>query len=116
MRKKYEVHNQSTGLPEQADTFEEILAIRERIKQEYLETQKTLFTVTVLTELPDGSWRQTTCDENGEPEVPPSPFPSWVWNEQRWAWFAPVRKPISMDPSVVYNWDESTTSWVVVSE
>jgi len=45
--------------------------------------------------------------------IPPKPFPSWVLNEETYQWGAPVAIPVD---GQFYNWDESTTSWVVVSE
>ena len=110
MVKKYEVPNQVTGISEQASTYEEALILQARIKQDYLEFQKDLFIITVLEELPDGSWRQGLSDSNGDMIRPPSPFPSWVWNEEIYAWKAPVTKPISMD-GTKYLWNEETQSW-----
>lgn len=43
--------------------------------------------------------------------IPPKPFPSWVLNEQTCVWDAPVKMPTD---GRLYNWDEATTSWVVV--
>ena len=42
------------------------------------------------------------------------PYPSWVLNEFN-RWIAPLAYP-EIDPEnpKVYNWDETTTSWVVV--
>lgn len=40
----------------------------------------------------------------------PSPFPSWVWDDELNTWQAPVPKPVvDQDP---YDWDEETKSWV----
>ena len=113
MVKKYEIHNQVTGLLEQADTYADALILQERIKQEYLEFQKNLFVITVLEQQSDGSWKQALSDENGNMIRPKSPHPSWVWNEEKWGWFAPIKKPISSDPSK-YIWDEPTLSWKLV--
>jgi len=43
--------------------------------------------------------------------IPPQPFPSWVLNEDTCLWNAPT--PIPTDGQL-YNWDEATTSWVVI--
>lgn len=40
-----------------------------------------------------------------------SPYPSWVWNSEAWAWEAPVAKP---EDGNDYRWDEDSTSWVLV--
>jgi len=45
--------------------------------------------------------------------IPPQPFSSWVLNEETCLWDAPVAMPAD---GQLYTWDESTTSWVVVSE
>lgn len=71
--RKYEIHNQVTGLLEEAPTFQDALAIQARIKQDYLEFNKGLFDITVLDQNGDGSWTQRLADENGEPIIPPKP-------------------------------------------
>jgi hypothetical protein len=43
--------------------------------------------------------------------IPPSPFPSWVLNEDTCLWSAPTPMPEDGKP---YRWDEATTSWVEV--
>jgi hypothetical protein len=110
--KKYEIHNQVTGLLESADTFEEALVLQAKIKQEYLEFQKDLFVISVLEELPDGSWRQGLSDAEGNMLKPVSPYTSWVWNGQNWSWEAPISFPTDGKP---YQWDEQTTSWVEIT-
>ena len=67
MNKKYEIHNQVTGLLEEAATFEDALILQERIKQDYLKFNEALFVITVLVENEDGSWTQTVSDEKGNP-------------------------------------------------
>lgn len=69
MTKRYEVHNQVTGLLESADTYEDALILQARIKQDYLEFQKGLFAISVLVKNPDGTWTQSLADENGDPLV-----------------------------------------------
>jgi hypothetical protein len=68
MTRKYEIHNQVTGLLEEAQTFEDALVLQERIKQDFLKFNEALFVITVLTQNEDGSWTQTVADENGNPK------------------------------------------------
>ena len=73
---------------------------------------------------PDTKWVQTsyngsmrgkyadigdTYDSEADRFIPPSPFPSWVFDEDSYAWIAPVQYP---EDGLVYKWDEATTSWV----
>ena len=44
--------------------------------------------------------------------IPPTPFASWVLNETTYSWEAPVPMPADAD-TVMYTWDEATTSWIV---
>lgn len=44
--------------------------------------------------------------------IPPQPFPSWVLNEDTCLWDAPTPMPTDGQR---YQWDEATTSWVVIS-
>jgi hypothetical protein len=67
--RKYQIHNQVTGLSEEAPTFQDALALQARIKQDYLEFNKSLFDITVVTQNNDGSWTYAASDENGEPIV-----------------------------------------------
>jgi len=39
----------------------------------------------------------------------PQPFPSWLLDDETCQWNAPVPMP---DDGKIYNWDESTTSWI----
>jgi len=41
---------------------------------------------------------------------PPSPFPSWTWNESEWIWEAPIPKPGDN-----YMWNEDTQTWDLIS-
>lgn len=43
--------------------------------------------------------------------IPPKPFDSWVLNEDSCQWEPPVPYP---DDGLLYQWDESTASWVEV--
>ena len=42
----------------------------------------------------------------------PQPYPSWTLNETTCIWEPPVAYP---DDGKLYNWDESTTSWIEVT-
>jgi hypothetical protein len=53
-----------------------------------------------------------TYDAVRDAFIPPKPYPSWLLDEATCDWAAPVPKPID---SSRYRWDESTTSWVEVS-
>ena len=44
--------------------------------------------------------------------IPPKDFPSWVLNEQTCLWEAPIPRP---NDDKAYFWDESTTSWKLIS-
>jgi hypothetical protein len=73
-----------------------------------------------------GTWKQTsyngnirknyaalgdTYDAARDAFISPQPYPSWVLNEDTCRWEAPVPFP---DDGRFYNWDEPTTSWVVM--
>jgi len=73
MTRRYEVHNQVTGLLESADTFADALVLQERIKQDYLKFNEGLFLISVFVENEDGTWTQSLSDENGDPLVPAAP-------------------------------------------
>ena len=45
--------------------------------------------------------------------IPPQPFSSWVLNETSCLWESPVARP---DDDQNYEWDESTTAWVLVTD
>ena len=42
----------------------------------------------------------------------PQPFPSWTLNSDSYLWEAPTPMPTD---GKLYQWDESTTSWIEVS-
>lgn len=48
---------------------------------------------------------------NGSRFIHPSPFPSWIWNEEENSWKAPIDGPLD---GKYYEWNESTLSWVEV--
>ena len=54
-----------------------------------------------------------TYDEARDAFIPPTPYPSWVLEEDTCLWEAPVPMPDDAD-TVEYVWDEATTSWVGV--
>jgi len=43
--------------------------------------------------------------------IPPSPYPSWVLDEDTCRYGAPIAMPTD---GKMYNWDEPTTAWVEV--
>jgi len=53
-----------------------------------------------------------TYDEDRDAFIPPKPFNSWTLNEDTCHWEAPVAKPADGE---LYNWNEETTSWDLVS-
>lgn len=44
--------------------------------------------------------------------IPPQNYPSWILNENTCLWESPVAKP---NDGQSYVWNESTTSWDVIS-
>lgn len=69
MTTKYSIHNQLTGLQEDADTFGGAIEIQTRLKQEWLKHYERLFIITILVQNEDGSWTQSVADENGNPII-----------------------------------------------
>lgn len=53
-----------------------------------------------------------TWDSVNQVFMPPQPYPSWVFDKDKYEWEAPVAKP---DETKMYSWDESTTSWVEIA-
>jgi hypothetical protein len=53
-----------------------------------------------------------TYDSGRDAFIPPSPFPSWVLNENTCLWDAPTAMPVV--EGKMFKWDEPTTSWVEV--
>jgi hypothetical protein len=76
MTKKYEIHNQVTGFLEEAQTYEGALVLQQRIKEDYLKFNESLFTITVLVQNEDGSWTQSVSDANGNPIIIESVIPA----------------------------------------
>jgi hypothetical protein len=44
--------------------------------------------------------------------VPPKPYPSWILDEDRGVWNAPVERP---NDGEQYSWDETNGEWVQIS-
>jgi hypothetical protein len=70
-----------------------------------------------------GTWKQTsyngnkrknyagigyTYDEQRDAFIPPKTYASWVLDEDKCQWKAPVDMPTD---GQMYSWDEATTSW-----
>lgn len=71
MSKKYEVHNQLTGLLEEAATWSEAQQLRARLRGEYIARMvDPLFPISVLVQNEDGSWTQSLAGDSGEPTTP----------------------------------------------
>ncbi len=49
-----------------------------------------------------------TYDETNDVFYAPKPYDSWVLDETKWIWKAPVDYP---SDGKEYNWNEETTSW-----
>jgi hypothetical protein len=47
--------------------------------------------------------------------IPPTPYPSWVLDEDTCLWVAPIAYPADAD-TVAYIWDEDTISWIAISD
>jgi hypothetical protein len=52
-----------------------------------------------------------TYDLTRDAFIPPQPFPSWTLNETTCLWDASAPYPTDGER---YQWDEATTSWVVI--
>jgi hypothetical protein len=53
-----------------------------------------------------------TYDQQKDAFIPPKPYDSWVLNEDSCIWQSPISYP---DDGQSYEWDESSTSWVLVA-
>jgi hypothetical protein len=51
-----------------------------------------------------------TYDAQRDAFIPPQPFGSWLLDEDKCIWGAPVQMP---DDGKGYMWDEETTSWII---
>jgi hypothetical protein len=52
-----------------------------------------------------------TYDANRDAFIPPKPYASWQLDEDTCLWNSPVAMPTD---NKMYQWDESTTSWIEV--
>ena len=52
-----------------------------------------------------------TYDAARDAFIPQQPYPSWLLDDGTCKWEAPVPMP---EDGELYNWDEATTSWVLV--
>jgi len=74
-----------------------------------------------------GTWKQTSYNakirknyagigyiynETLDAFIPPQPFASWILDETKAQWKAPVDMPTD---DKMYSWDEATTSWKEIS-
>jgi hypothetical protein len=50
-------------------------------------------------------------DDNLDAFVPPTPFPSWILNEETAQWEAPIPYP---DGDLMYSWNEELGDWEAV--
>lgn len=51
-----------------------------------------------------------TYDANRDAFIPPSPYASWVLDEDTCWWVAPIPQPAPQD-DIIYVWNEGTQSW-----
>jgi hypothetical protein len=54
-----------------------------------------------------------TYDSGRDAFIPPKPYPSWTLVEETCQWTAPVLRPTD---DKVYQWDESTLTWIEVTQ
>ena len=54
-----------------------------------------------------------TYDETRDAFIPPKPYDSWTLNETTCLWEAPVAYP---DDGQQYEWNETTTSWDLITD
>jgi len=47
-------------------------------------------------------------DQNRDAFIPPKPYPSWIWNESKCLWKAPIDCPTN---ELQYYWDEISLNW-----
>jgi hypothetical protein len=56
-----------------------------------------------------------TWDEENQGFIPQSPFASWNWNVESWAWEAPTPMPEASSEEEFYRWNEDDQSWDLVT-
>ena len=54
-----------------------------------------------------------TYDAQKDAFIPPKPYASWTLNEDTCLWESPTPYP---NDNKLYTWNESTTSWVEITE
>tara|TARA_R100000084_G_C4532692_1_gene91901 strand:- start:1 stop:369 length:369 start_codon:yes stop_codon:yes gene_type:complete len=54
-----------------------------------------------------------TYDETNDVFIAPKPYDSWVLDQTKWIWKAPVDYP---SDGKDYTWNEETTSWDLIDE
>ena len=54
-----------------------------------------------------------TYDKDRDAFIPPKPYDSWVINEDKCIWEAPVNRP---DDGKIYDWNESELIWELNNE
>jgi hypothetical protein len=54
-----------------------------------------------------------TYNYNLDAFIPPKPYNSWILNEETCLWESPVEYP---SDGLHYGWDETTTSWTLITE
>jgi hypothetical protein len=54
-----------------------------------------------------------TYDKDRDAFIPPKPYNSWILNEDTCLYESPIPMPTD---DKLYNWDESTTSWVEITQ
>ena len=54
-----------------------------------------------------------TYNYNLDAFIPPKPYNSWILNEETCLWEPPVEYP---SDGLHYGWDETTTSWTLITE
>ena len=42
----------------------------------------------------------------------PQPYPSWILDQTKWNWVAPVVKP-DIERNQICEWDENTKAWII---
>ena len=55
-----------------------------------------------------------TYDAQRDAFIPPKPYASWLLNESTCQWGAPTPMPVV--EGKMFTWDETTTSWVEVTQ
>jgi hypothetical protein len=54
-----------------------------------------------------------TYDSGRDAFIPPTPFPSWLLNEDTCLWYSPVPRP---EDGKFYSWNEQTQQWDEIVE